>query len=705
MKRLSHFSSTTSRPTAQRHSLLTRSRRFVSLVAVCLVLSLGALVPLKAAAALGAGAPMLSPQGPINISGACAGQNAEVVEATASPYVYQAWIGCGGIGYVRSTDSGATYSAAVEVPGSGGGWDPSLAVGPTGTVYVAFMLSSGGFSYPVVEASFDQGATFTQSTSLIPSTSGNYGDREFIAVAPDGTIYVTWDYGPDASNVQLTCSSGGSCAFSNGELNAVIQKSTDGGHTFGPFTPIGPGYPMMGGDMAPLLVDPAGNVDSVYLGHQTDPGTYLLHPGFENFTRSIDGGVTWTTQQLHPEVGSVDIHSWWIDGSIAIDAGGTLYITWDTQTDAGDIGYVSYSTDAGTTWSTPVRVTPDTDTAPHIVQVVGGPAGTAYVAWQTNAPVQGWATYLQTFTTAGGLIGSPAQISTAYGTSSVWPGDTFGLATLPSNQIALSWGSANNGSSTSEIYAAVVNAVDFTLSDNPTGGSVTAGLSTTTAVSTTAIGGDTETLTLTALGLPANASAGFNPATISPGGSSTLTITTQAGTPPGSYPITITASGAANTHTTGYTLTVTNPGGIVNGGFETGTLSGWTASGPATGVITSGAHSGTYAALLGSTSPTSGASSINQTFTAPTGSSQLSFWYNVTCPDTVGHDWATAQLRDNTTGKTTTVLPKTCVASSGWRQVTASIVAGHSYTITLTNRDDNRAGNPTSTKYDDVTVS
>jgi hypothetical protein len=327
------------------------------------------------------------------------------------------------------------------------------------------------------------------------------------------------------------------------------------------------------------------------------------------------------------------------------------------------------------------------------------------VAWQTNAPAQGWATYLQTFTTAGGLIGSPAQISTAYGTSSVWPGDTFGLATLPGNQIALSWGSANNGSSTSEIYAAVTSAIDFQLSDNPTAGSVAPGGSTTTTVSTTAIGGDTETLTLSASGLPAGASAGFNPATITPGGSSTLTITTTASTPPGSYPITITATGAANTHTTGYTLTVTNPGGIVNGGFETGTLSGWTASGPATGVTTSGAHSGTYAALLGSTSPTNGASSINQTFTAPTGSSQLSFWYNVTCPDTVNHDWATATLKDNTTGKTTTVLPKTCVASSGWRQVTASIVAGHSYTITLTNRDDNRPGNATYTKYDDVTTS
>jgi hypothetical protein len=646
-----------------------------------------------------------------NVSQNCAGQNAEVEEATAAPsFIYQVWIGCGGIGYARSTDGGATYSAAVEMPGSGGAWDPSIAVGPTGTVYVAYMLSSGGYYYPVVSASSDQGATFTQTTALRPPASGNFGDRDFIAVGPDGTIYVTWDYAPDGSKVKELCSSGGSCAYSAGDLNAVVQKSTDGGKTFGPITPIGPGYPIMGGYSAPVLVAPSGQVDALYWGHQTDPNTYALSPGYEYFTDSTDSGSTWSAapQQLYPSDGSIALPTWWIDGDLSIDSGGTLYATWDTQTSAGDIGYLSYSSDGGTTWSTPVRVTPDTDNAMHNVEVLGAGPGTAYVAWQTSAPSQGYATYLQTFSTSTGLAGTPTQVNTSYGNPSVWPGDTFGLATLPGGQIALSWGSANGTSSTSEIYATVVPASDFTLSASPASGTAAAGSPATTTVATTATGGDTETVNLSASGLPAGVTAAFNPASVTAGGSAALTLSTSTATPPGSYPITITGAGTSNTHTTTYTLTVTggtNP--ITNGGFETGSLTGWSCGGQAAvcSVTTTGPHSGQYAAMLGSASPTNGTSSIAQTFTAPAGSSTLSLWYDVTCPDTVNHDWATATLQDNTTRTTKTVLARTCAANSGWKQVTTTITAGHSYTLTLTSKDDNRPRNPTDTKYDDITTS
>lgn len=146
------------------------------------------------------------------------------------------------------------------------------------------------------------------------------------------------------------------------------------------------------------------------------------------------------------------------------------------------------------------------------------------------------------------------------------------------------------------------------------------------------------------------------------------------------------------------------PDPIVNGGFETGSFSGWSTSGPSTTIVSSGAHSGNYAAMAGSTSETSGDSDIIQTFTAAPGDTTLSFWYNVTCADSVAHDWATATLTDNTSGTTNTPLAPTCVPNSGWLQVMTAIMAGHSYTLTLTNHDDGCCTDPTYTLFDDVGV-
>src|SRR5437879_5585391 len=99
------------------------------------------------------------------------------------------------------------------------------------------------------------------------------------------------------------------------------------------------------------------------------------------------------------------------------------------------------------------------------------------------------------------------------------------------------------------------------------------------------------------------------------------------------------------------------PSSLVNGGFESG-LGGWTVVG--SGTTSATAHSGAASAMVGSAAAFNGDSSVSQTFTAPSGGGTLTFWYQPRCTDTVTFDWALVTLKDNVTGTTATLLPKTC---------------------------------------------
>jgi hypothetical protein len=103
--------------------------------------------------------------------------------------------------------------------------------------------------------------------------------------------------------------------------------------------------------------------------------------------------------------------------------------------------------------------------------------------------------------------------------------------------------------------------------------------------------------------------------------------------------------------------------------------------------------------------PFAGDSSISQTVTIPAGATTLTFWYLVACNDTVTYDWVTATLRDNTTTTTSTILPHTCTNNGHWVEVTAGVIAGHSYTLTLIDHDDDWVADPTFTHFDDVSLS
>src|SRR3954451_16099631 len=107
-----------------------------------------------------------------------------------------------------------------------------------------------------------------------------------------------------------------------------------------------------------------------------------MNPAHSYFTSSTDGGTTWSTPvQVGPGAGTMSLSEWWIDGDVAMDAGGNLYATWDTQGQNDDVGGRSFSPAPGASWPDPVQPPADRLAVPHIMQVAGGSSGTAYVSW------------------------------------------------------------------------------------------------------------------------------------------------------------------------------------------------------------------------------------------------------------------------------------------------------------------------------------
>nr|WP_260408327.1 M28 family peptidase [Planomonospora venezuelensis] len=97
---------------------------------------------------------------------------------------------------------------------------------------------------------------------------------------------------------------------------------------------------------------------------------------------------------------------------------------------------------------------------------------------------------------------------------------------------------------------------DYSVTVTPASATVEPGQSASATLSTTVTSGDPQSVTLTASGAPTGATVSFSPATITSGQSSAVTVTTSAGTPAGTYPITLRADGAAADRSASFTLTV-----------------------------------------------------------------------------------------------------------------------------------------------------
>ncbi len=315
----------------------------------------------------------------------------------------------------------------------------------------------------------------------------------------------------------------------------------------------------------------------------------------------------------------------------------------------------------------------------QVTWTAGSPAGTTYKIYRSVGACPGG-----TFTLlASGLTGSPyTDITVSAGTTysyKVTAVDSTGTCESAQSGCV----SATATGPTYSISGTVSGAVTSGVTMNLTGAA--------TASTTTGTGG---TYAFSGLG----------------NGSYTVTPSLSGYTfSPTSTPVTI--SGA---NVTGINfVSSVPPSGVVNGDFETGSLSSWTA-GTGTGTIaptasTAQKHGGTYSAyLLGNNTAGSATTcTLYQNVAVPAGGGTLSFWYYAQNNDTVSYDWQEMDICNTSGTVLASPLAKGVYNQKAWTQVTYNMAAYAGTTIRLlfTVRDDGYADSTVTYMYvDDVII-
>ncbi|MFC5489852.1 hypothetical protein ACFPK6_11555 [Dokdonella soli] len=341
------------------------------------------------------------------------------------------------------------------------------------------------------------------------------GTRWYEIRSPNATpaVYQQSTYTPDASHRWM-----GSAAMDKvGNLAVGYSVSSSAINPGIRFAARAPGDPLNALGAEVLIKDGTGS-QTTGLSRWGDYSSLTVDP--------VDDCTMWYTQEY-------------------LQSNGTF--NWSTR-----IGHFKFST-CGT------ALTPDFSlTATPASQTVVQGSGTSYTA--TVGAVNGFNGTVN-FSVSGlpsgaGASFNPASVNTS-GSSTM---SVTTAATTPAGSYPLTI----TGTSGSIVHTASVTLVvntaptpDFAITATPASQSVVQGAGTSYTTSVTASGGFTGTVTFSVSGLPSGASGSFNPTSVNTSGSSTLSVTTAATTPTGSYPLTITGTSGAIVHSASVTLVVT----------------------------------------------------------------------------------------------------------------------------------------------------
>ncbi|HEY8483700.1 MAG TPA: sialidase family protein [Longimicrobiales bacterium] len=306
--------------------------------------------------------------------------------------IYVAWVGVedgvAGVYLARSED-GRTFSAPVRVNDRPGDAAPheqapaQVAVGPEGHVYVVWQNNTvvEGRRFPASDLRFarstDGGRSFEPALTVNDDAGGLPASHTFhsIAVAADGTIYVSWIDSRVRARVEAERRAGRGGA-EGGELPGPeirLARSTDGGRSFEPSVVVDE-------EACPccrtaLAVGPDGAVyvawRKVFEGSVRDIVV----------ARSTDGGRTFGAPvRVHDD-------GWVIDGcphagpSLAVDGDGRLHVAWYTGREGRQGLFHAVSEDGGRSFGGAAPILSGEWVPVSQVKLVADGRGEVWITW------------------------------------------------------------------------------------------------------------------------------------------------------------------------------------------------------------------------------------------------------------------------------------------------------------------------------------
>jgi hypothetical protein len=151
---------------------------------------------------------------------------------------------------------------------------------------------------------------------------------------------------------------------------------------------------------------------------------------------------------------------------------------------------------------------------------------------------------------------------TAYTDTQVANGRTYYYNVVAAGSSSACYGRVSNCANATP---AGTSAPDFTVSCSPSSLTIQQGSNGTSTCTVSSQDGFSSAVSLSCTGLPAGATCGFSPASVTPPGNgsanSTLTVSVGGSTAVGTHPFQVQGVGASLTRTAGMSLTVTGPGG------------------------------------------------------------------------------------------------------------------------------------------------